>query len=620
MAKKVNRGGGSSPVWKTDGLDVGGLGDAESHGHKSAYEVGNGTLAFTVTAEATRGLQGLVSKDHKWFGDGGHLTVWLANGEIRARLQSEDREYVLQGGSVKAGEPQAVAVSFGDGGFKLYVGGEIVDQNRYTGGLEGNREPIVVGASQWGSGEGKSAKLEHEFKGEIADVALYDVALPEAAIRALTEDRGEPAPSDPEPDPGNAVPVVAGALGTIKLDDTERAKLDLWKLFSDADGDRLEYSIEGAPDFSWISKNNRWLMINPDKGDSGKYDFTVRASDGEKSSKPLTAKVEVEGGSGPGPAPKPDPENAAPVAKKQLGEISLGEGGKKIFTLKDFFADADGDDIAFLLKNAPDFVKLVDGKLVIAPKDGDDGNAGFSVVASDGEDQAAPMPVKLKIADKIRDDGDGDGDNGGGGGGPVSELVKLSAGRGILENKIGAQEWGEGVVLRGYGLDGKLGRVLYSEEFRDHTFGVDGSGSRWKGQIDYYEKGGGRSEKLEIDFNGDVTDVVLKVGMMGFKEGPGDHSETGRWTAYDEGGGVVGRGLIGPDQSALGPNKKQGGYGIYPIEIEPDEAFERLVIEATGFGHGEGRPETKSYGENNSDIGVMGVEFLRLEPVDDFLF
>ena len=208
---------------------------------------------------------------------------------------------------------------------------------------------------------------------------------------------------------------------------------------------------------------------------------------------------------------------------------------------------------------------------------------------------------------------------GGGGGSVPSGPVTLKAGPGILQaGKVGAQEWGKGVVLEAFDLGGKVAEVAYSERFQDHGIGVKGPGSRWDGQIDYYEKGSGgpRSEKLVIDFNGDVTDVTLRVGMLGASEGPGGNPETGTWAAYDD-GKLVGRGLIGPEVSS---GKESGTYGTFPIGIDPGAAFDELEIEATQFGHGAGRSVDMSYGENSSDINVMGVEFLRLEAVDDFLF
>jgi hypothetical protein len=168
-------------------------------------------------------------------------------------------------------------------------------------------------------------------------------------------------------------------------------------------------------------------------------------------------------------------------------------------------------------------------------------------------------------------------------------------------------------------LKGELAEVRYSEEFRDHGFGVAAAGSRWVGQIDYYAQNGGKSEKLVIDFGGPVTEVTLSVGMLGAAEGPRVEGkatpETGQWSAFDAKGAVVDSGLIGPEFSALGPGKKLGGsYGIYPIEIDTDgQPIARLALEATQFGHGAGSSVPMPYGENSSDFNVMALEFSRIE-------
>ncbi|WP_340110478.1 LamG-like jellyroll fold domain-containing protein [Pikeienuella sp. HZG-20] len=618
-----------SQIWSLGNIDVDGLSDAREIPHKAGYELANGALTFTVTADSAGGRQGLFSKDHEYFGDGGHFTVWIDNGKILARLQSEDSSYELRGGDVNAGEPVSVAVTFGAGGFELYVDGEMVDRNDYTGGLQGNQEPIVVGASQWAAEAGPSPELTHRFKGQITDMGLYDEALSGAEIRALAETgvvAPEPEPEPTEPaaptEPENAAPEVTGDLDTLSVDEGETGVVDLADLFADPDGDALVFSLKGAPGFVSIDADGR-LIAAPADGNDGTYNFTILASDGDATSKGLDATLVVDdsitsGGDGAAPEPEPsEPENAAPKVTGDLDTLSVDEGETGRVDLADLFTDPDGDALTFKLKNAPDFVSIdADGRLVAAPADGNDGTYDFTVLASDGDATSKGLGVTLVVDDSITSGGDSSG-----GGGFSADPVTLTAGRGILKNgTVGPQEWGDGVVLSAYDLNGGKAEVGYSEQFDDHGFGVKGSGSRWDGQIDYYASGGGRSEKMVIDFNGDVTDVVLRVGMVGDKEGPNGTPESGVWKAYDASGKLVDKDLIGPDQSTLGAGvKEKGSYGIYPIEIDTDAPIARIELEATQFDYGRGSSVGMSYGENSSDYNVMGIEFQRLEPVGDFL-
>ncbi|EDX87169.1 hypothetical protein S7335_4876 [Synechococcus sp. PCC 7335] len=190
----------------------------------------------------------------------------------------------------------------------------------------------------------------------------------------------------------------------------------------------------------------------------------------------------------------------------------------------------------------------------------------------------------------------------------VGKRVNLSANK----NVIGSNLWGGSVRLSAIGLNGSGAKVVYDTQFADKGFGVSSTNDRWS-QIDYYAKNGslrGVSEKLRLKFDTLVDNVELKVGMLGFNEGKNGNDETGKWTAYGAGGKKIGDGLIGPELSTLGKDKKfNGSYGSYPIEIDTSKPIAELVIEATGFGYGQGSPIGKSYGENNSDFNVMGISF-----------
>ncbi len=236
---------------------------------------------------------------------------------------------------------------------------------------------------------------------------------------------------------------------------------------------------------------------------------------------------------------------------------------------------------------------------------------------SNGDQDAQIAAMPDSATNPMRDAGGGsvdppneERDGGSGGGDPVMRTLKVNPNI-IRRDGQGAQNWGDGVTLAAFDLRGGAARVSYDDEFKDKGFGV--AGARWK-QIDYYERerGGPASETIVIDFGDSVTDVTLMVGMLGFNEGGRGFHETGRWTALDASGATVATGLIGPELSTLGPNNKvSGSYGMYPIDITTRRQFRSLRVQATGFGHGDGSPHDRNYGENNSDFNIVEVRYTR---------
>ncbi len=197
--------------------------------------------------------------------------------------------------------------------------------------------------------------------------------------------------------------------------------------------------------------------------------------------------------------------------------------------------------------------------------------------------------------------------------------VELIATPGILTNNgEGLQDWGNGVSLRAISIDGSSGRLVFDTQFRDEGFGV--AGARWD-QIDYYVMYQGEevnaSEKIEVIFAEQVSDLVITVGMMGANEGHPD-GETGKWRAFDQNDNQIAEGDFGANDSTLGSEVKlvDNSYGTYPIALDVQSPIKSITIEATGFGYGEGDPKNvNSYDnesgnkENNSDFNLVGISF-----------
>ena len=114
-----------------------------------AFEQPEGTiwLEFQTTSDITT-TQGLWSRDHTGYQDGGHLSVWVQEGTVRTRIQTDSSSIQLQW-PIVANTTNQVAVEFGpETGFRLHVNGALAMSDPYTGGTVGNQNDIVVGASK----------------------------------------------------------------------------------------------------------------------------------------------------------------------------------------------------------------------------------------------------------------------------------------------------------------------------------------------------------------------------------------------------------------------------------------------------------------------------------------
>jgi hypothetical protein len=156
--------------------------------HDPKWLLDQGAVVVDFTADRLKGIQGLISKDAKGYLDGGHLVVWLdESGAAVARMQDKKSDHLVQSPAkaVRAGVPTRLALAFGPGGMKLYIDTKMVGSNDYQGGLQGNQEPLVIGARDWASSPRAADNLDAFFAGTIRAVALYDHALDGPSIAAL---------------------------------------------------------------------------------------------------------------------------------------------------------------------------------------------------------------------------------------------------------------------------------------------------------------------------------------------------------------------------------------------------------------------------------------------------
>ncbi|MAX23562.1 MAG: hypothetical protein CMJ19_03570 [Phycisphaeraceae bacterium] len=198
--------------------------------HNDNMLLNSGTVAMWInTAKTGCGEQAFFSKDSTNYDTGGHLTMWVWGNKISVRLQSTNDSYWVDSSSISANTWYHVAFSWGSNGMKLFINGQLVDTNSYTGGIgsnsggSGNYEPIVLGASSWDSNNLSATPLCDYFKGYIDDVRMYDLDFEESQATQLYNGS----------DPG------AGTTGYL-VEDTSNF------------GNPLNLSIQNTNNVNWI--------------------------------------------------------------------------------------------------------------------------------------------------------------------------------------------------------------------------------------------------------------------------------------------------------------------------------------------------------------------------------
>lgn len=162
--------------------------------HSDAFLVDNGTVLLWFKASAT-GRAGLFTKDAKKGRAGGGMMIEVQNRPVGVRLRHTENEYGLVSQETVVGQWYFVAFTFGSNGMKLYLNGQLVDSNGYTGGMGttsggiGNHEPIAIGASTRASGDRVIYPLKEYFTGLIDEVAVFGRALTPGQIAQLYDAR-----------------------------------------------------------------------------------------------------------------------------------------------------------------------------------------------------------------------------------------------------------------------------------------------------------------------------------------------------------------------------------------------------------------------------------------------
>lgn len=162
-----------------------------------SFLLSEGTLTFSMFNTGTIGQEGLISKDARGYGNGGHFSAWTsANTQgIHLGLADESRYHVVHTDAIQSDRWYNIIFSWGSSGMKLYLDGDLVDEDTYTGGMENNYEPLVFGASERWSRSGWPYPLTDLFSGKLDEIAIFDTALtPQEVNGSLAALRGVPLP------------------------------------------------------------------------------------------------------------------------------------------------------------------------------------------------------------------------------------------------------------------------------------------------------------------------------------------------------------------------------------------------------------------------------------------
>lgn len=163
---------------------------------------------------------------------------------------------------------------------------------------------------------------------------------------------------------------------------------------TDADGDRLTFSIENRPSWTSFDPSSGELSGRPTLGNVGSHDdIRISVSDGGKSASLQAFSIEVQDNATPG--------NSAPVISG-TPSTTVTVGGAYSFTPA--ASDADGDSLTFSIQNMPAWASFSssNGQLSGQPGSGDVGvYSNILISVSDGQATDSLPVFSIAVSDGI---------------------------------------------------------------------------------------------------------------------------------------------------------------------------------------------------------------------------
>ncbi|MEO1981222.1 MAG: DUF2341 domain-containing protein, partial [Fuerstiella sp.] len=293
-------------------VSFGGVDDYVGIAHNAAYLIDDGTIQLWFNADSLGTDQTLFSKDSSGFDTGAHLSIEvLAAGQVYVRFQSASSDsYVTSAASVTTGTWHHMAFSFGSNGMALFIDGQLVNSNAYTGGLgttsggAGNSEPIAIGAGTRDSSDGTIIPLSRYFDGLIDEVAIFNTQLNAETVQNLYASAFQDYTIDE-----NTSLNVGPERGVLAND-------------FDAEGDPLTVSLISGPSnsASFTLNVDGTFNYTPVAGFAGIDTFTYRVNDGTANSNTATVTITVTPANGD---PTITSTNSPNVAENQTAVLSV---------------------------------------------------------------------------------------------------------------------------------------------------------------------------------------------------------------------------------------------------------------------------------------------------------
>ena len=172
-------GDGSGPydaIASFDGID-----DYIEAPHSTEMTLNGGTFTVWFSAVATDSGT-LAAKGPP--GAAGHFALRINNDGLEFLTQTQESSHTVGGGSFGSNEWNQVTLTWGPGGLKSYMNGELAGTDEYAGGLAGNQSPWIFGAAEIGDG---LQTIGDFFHGELDDIAIYADPLNAAEVRELCQ-------------------------------------------------------------------------------------------------------------------------------------------------------------------------------------------------------------------------------------------------------------------------------------------------------------------------------------------------------------------------------------------------------------------------------------------------
>ena len=250
------------------------------------WQLSDGTVQLWFNPDDTTGNQGLFGRDANGQSQDGHIQVYLSGDDLKVRIQDSTTSKTLTvADAIDAGAWHHVAVSFGADGLSVHLNGEVVATDSFTGGIDGNNNPWVIGAMNWQTSEGANDNLNNYFNGQIAEVAVFDQQLSEEQIDGLIT-AGENAA------PLGALSIDEGALnGTVVATasgtDADAGDVLTYSLADDASGRFAINSTTGQItvadgtllDYETATSHDVTVRVTDSGGESSTQNFTINVSD-----------------------------------------------------------------------------------------------------------------------------------------------------------------------------------------------------------------------------------------------------------------------------------------------------------------------------------------------------